>query len=669
MRKIRVISIAAIFLTIAIMTAWAQVQKQTQPGYKIFPKVEKTPIKPTGVQWSTPSKPYLGITDPVPSGLVKVSNFKMELPPGKSFEFDVPLHRGGTMIAVKVVPEGMGPKPALKKGSVPLSRSGNIDQAIQPLLQDQLRESQIKVVSLFLNVGKQAFLPIEELSGKSTFLFIVGSQFSGHRAGRAVIKNLSNHIFRATVYASSTDYAGKENFEKQQQQVAIQSAIDSARNPDMLWVLTQTLKRHLRGYPGGMSDYEERFSNSLSQLRVPNETLNTISRHLATYENRIAQRVVNKSILQIRDAQPIKMEMIRPLLKMKGVTPKPEFQAAPKPELKVAEPKVKPGELAAPPPKITVLYPNGGEVWEEGKTYMIRWKSENIQQNVQIQLWWSLTGPEGLHTINNVPNTGSYNFTVPKLTERAEITPHLIISSMDQRARDASDNFFTVRMSGRGEKYVIRLLGVMSHRCADDEGWEYGCDSEEPYVLWTAFGPGYEAYGRTEEGRDVERNDTWLYGQDVRVFGGGANRTLAIPVSSPLIFVYMAIEKDSGSPTRDQILGAASAGISTVKAIYAENWTEAVKEGVGFIYDVIVIFQKIAAKGDDLYPPYVSYFDEQTLLSLTTGRGNPPPLDRALVSSVGNYDHLSIRRADVYRDPINNRDLHWSVFYMILRGF
>ncbi len=103
-------------------------------------------------------------------------------------------------------------------------------------------------------------------------------------------------------------------------------------------------------------------------------------------------------------------------------------------------------------------------------------------------------------------------------------------------------------------------------------------------------------------------------------------------------------------------------------AIYEGNRAEAVKAGIGFDYDVAVIFQKIAAKGDDLYPLYISYFDVQTLFSLTTGSGNTPPPDRALVSSIGNYDHLSIRRADIYSDPINMRGFQWSVFYMIIRG-
>jgi len=128
----------------------------------------------------------------------------------------------------------------------------------------------------------------------------------------------------------------------------------------------------------------------------------------------------------------------------------------------------------------------------------------------------------------------------------------------------------------------------------------------------------------------------------------------------------MVLEKDSGSPIRDEIVNATTGALSLAKAIYDKKWDEAIKN-VGDIWDTIVIFQKIAAKSDDLYPPYLSYFDHQSLLQITTGNGNPPPMDRALLSSVGNYDHLSIRRADIYKDPVNQKNLQWSVFYMVIR--
>ena len=37
-------------------------------------------------------------------------------------------------------------------------------------------------------------------------------------------------------------------------------------------------------------------------------------------------------------------------------------------------------------PTIEVLSPNGGETWETGKRYTIRWKSKGVKGNVKIML-------------------------------------------------------------------------------------------------------------------------------------------------------------------------------------------------------------------------------------------------------------------------------------------
>lgn len=67
---------------------------------------------------------------------------------------------------------------------------------------------------------------------------------------------------------------------------------------------------------------------------------------------------------------------------------------------------------------ITVLSPNGGEVWEVGKTYQILWKSTGSAQKVQIGLrdsrFFTEFGEAGETTIAySVDNTGSYFYTVP----------------------------------------------------------------------------------------------------------------------------------------------------------------------------------------------------------------------------------------------------------------
>src|SRR3989344_1732905 len=68
---------------------------------------------------------------------------------------------------------------------------------------------------------------------------------------------------------------------------------------------------------------------------------------------------------------------------------------------------------------ITVLSPNGGEVWEIGKTYEIRWDGADFPANtgVQIGLRDSRFDPNlgsGEGSIANTTNTGSYVFTVPQ---------------------------------------------------------------------------------------------------------------------------------------------------------------------------------------------------------------------------------------------------------------
>jgi|GEM_PF-6162130 hypothetical protein len=70
--------------------------------------------------------------------------------------------------------------------------------------------------------------------------------------------------------------------------------------------------------------------------------------------------------------------------------------------------------------RLTLLYPNGGQVWEVGKTYLIEWKTEGTVDQVQIGLWDYRYNNNG--SSNNVgediiafsiQNTNSFYYTVP----------------------------------------------------------------------------------------------------------------------------------------------------------------------------------------------------------------------------------------------------------------
>lgn len=84
--------------------------------------------------------------------------------------------------------------------------------------------------------------------------------------------------------------------------------------------------------------------------------------------------------------------------------------------------------VAPSTPSITVISPNGGEVWEVGKTYIIKWNttldSSKIIQIGLIDVRYSTeTGPRGEATIiHSTPNTGGYGWTVPKMLGTMDLT-------------------------------------------------------------------------------------------------------------------------------------------------------------------------------------------------------------------------------------------------------
>jgi hypothetical protein len=74
-----------------------------------------------------------------------------------------------------------------------------------------------------------------------------------------------------------------------------------------------------------------------------------------------------------------------------------------------------PPPMPTPPPSasITVIAPNGGELWPIGSTQTIQWSSQGVTGNVKILL--SRDGGTSYKQIaNNVPNTGAFSWTVTK---------------------------------------------------------------------------------------------------------------------------------------------------------------------------------------------------------------------------------------------------------------
>lgn len=169
--------------------------------------------------------------------------------------------------------------------------------------------------------------------------------------------------------------------------------------------------------------------------------------------------------------------------------PKVEIQVAPKPEVKIKEQKLRPEELTMPS-RITVLSPNGGEIWEPGKTYRIRWSSQNVQPEVNILFKPSPDSIENYLIIPKVPNTGSYNYTVPENQEK-DLNVYIVITAKqikdDNWVKDSSDYYFTIKgTSATSQQEAILCYGTpFALKVEDQKYLKYGSRSYGINLVWS----------------------------------------------------------------------------------------------------------------------------------------------------------------------------------------
>ena len=91
-------------------------------------------------------------------------------------------------------------------------------------------------------------------------------------------------------------------------------------------------------------------------------------------------------------------------------------------------------------PTIEVTLPNGGEQWQRGIEYFIRW-NDNLAEDVVIELY---KGQSLLQTIDTVPSTGAYKWEVDLELETGEDYSIQIRSMVNEVMADMSDAAFTI---------------------------------------------------------------------------------------------------------------------------------------------------------------------------------------------------------------------------------
>ncbi len=106
----------------------------------------------------------------------------------------------------------------------------------------------------------------------------------------------------------------------------------------------------------------------------------------------------------------------------------------------------------AQPRRIRVTSPNGGEVWEKGQTFTIRWTSSGSIPEVRIVLKW---GPGvGVWTpiADRIPNAGEYSYTIPETIKQEGREFMVIVMTPDGLISDSSDSPFTIQAAKEAPK-------------------------------------------------------------------------------------------------------------------------------------------------------------------------------------------------------------------------
>jgi hypothetical protein len=99
-------------------------------------------------------------------------------------------------------------------------------------------------------------------------------------------------------------------------------------------------------------------------------------------------------------------------------------------------------------PKVTVITPNGGELWYKGKGYEIKWTAEYGIGDLSINIEYSTTGMNGTYdTIaGGLKNTGTYTWNIPDtVPTSSDCYVRIIASDVNYvTGNDTSDSNFTI---------------------------------------------------------------------------------------------------------------------------------------------------------------------------------------------------------------------------------
>lgn len=497
--------------------------------------------------------------DVVPQGGVQQSTHTINLQPGETFEFAVPLWRSGTQVTVAFAPSRRFTPVTVQPRRIERAQPRSLSEIESSISNGVARQAtETSAFSFQLRIGDQTRTADPALSGVRTFVVTVGRLPRGApTSARGFLRNVSDRPQSGEVRVQSVDAAAMDQLASERQRAAIQETIEGS-DPDLIFTLNHTLQRHLAGYPGGKSEFETRLSEMFAEVGISNSFVRTVTQGMQPFQAQIQADVRNAQLRDLTTDQAVSMPVVRTVRQ-------------------VQPPPVAPAELEAIP-----------------------------------QL---------------------------RVIELPEPTPQ--------------DSL---------QLFRIYLAAIKSHRCADDAGWEWGCDEEEPYVVWSADSPDYMRRGVTDKAGNMVRNSERFLTGYTNVFSVSEGSPEHRRPTYPLIYMYQVIESDPGGPSTEDLMEAIGAGVATTLAFYMGDIPALIAGGIETLKQTTEYFMKLAARGDDLYPIMIAVFDEGRFMLLTSG-DSPGPLDANLFESEGDYSKFAIR-VPVVRKGGNEQ---WSLVYVISR--
>ena len=155
-------------------------------------------------------------------------------------------------------------------------------------------------------------------------------------------------------------------------------------------------------------------------------------------------------------------------------------------------------------PTIAVAYPNGGETLVPGQTYTFRWSNTNAPSYVSLNLV-NVNNNNGavIPIIANIPNTGSYTWTVP--SNMSNMTAYLYVFAGEYGIKDASDNYFTITSPTTQTSTSVPMITNFSQSSAQAGAtitiYGQGFDSTGNIVIFNGLGVSVSADGNVSSNR------------------------------------------------------------------------------------------------------------------------------------------------------------------------